>query len=108
MLKQERYTTAEYSEMFMFAMTRDNLGTASMIRDHETYFGKKVVVNRGRKVPHGTSGVVVWFGSKNYSGAPIIGICTRIGIKDDAGNVHFTALENVDICKDTEGGGNEN
>lgn len=54
--------------------------------------GKKVRVVRGRKVPRGTEGVVIWRGRSNYGGM-------RVGIKDAAGEVHWTAESNVEVAE---------
>jgi hypothetical protein len=58
--------------------------------------GKIVVVARGRKVPKGTTGVVIWYGpGKAYSGpAPM-----RVGVKDSTGEVHWTDAKNVDVIE---------
>lgn len=50
--------------------------------------GIRVRVVCGRKVPIGTEGIVVWMGAGQYG--------ERVGIKDDAGTVFWTALKNVD------------
>lgn len=50
--------------------------------------GARVRVVKGRKVPKGTEGVVIWEGVGEYG--------TRIGIKDDAGTVHWTAASNAE------------
>lgn len=49
-------------------------------------FGRARVV-RGRKVPIGFEGVVIWIGDGKYG--------MRVGIKNDAGEVAFMALGNV-------------
>jgi len=51
--------------------------------------GRTVAVHKGRKVPKGTTGVVVWEGSDAYRGE------ARIGIKDAQGQIHYTAAENA-------------
>ncbi len=51
--------------------------------------GDTVVVVKGRKVPKGTTGVVIWQGIGQYG--------TRVGVKDAAGVVHWTASSNVDV-----------
>lgn len=53
--------------------------------------GKRVRVVRGRKVARGTEGVVIWRGVSNYGGY-------RVGIKDAAGTVHWTAEGNVEVA----------
>lgn len=54
--------------------------------------GARVVVERGRKVPHGTEGVVMWEGDATFG---FHHVTHRIGIRTDAGDVVFTARENV-------------
>lgn len=51
--------------------------------------GKHVVVIRGRKVPIGTCGTLIWVGEGDWG--------PRVGIKDAAGNVHWTAASNVQV-----------
>lgn len=55
---------------------------------HRISKGDRVVVARGRKVPKGTEGVVIWEGVNSYG--------HRVGVKDDAGTVHWTARSNVE------------
>ncbi len=50
--------------------------------------GDRVVVYKGRKVPKGTEGVIIWEGSGSYG--------PRVGVKDDAGTVHWTARSNCE------------
>ena len=50
--------------------------------------GSTATVVRGVKVPRGTTGVVIWTGETKYG--------WRVGIKDAAGTVHFTAMGNVE------------
>lgn len=53
--------------------------------------GAVVEVVRGRKVPKGTKGVVIWIGDGRFG--------TRVGVKDDAETVHWTALSNVAVSE---------
>lgn len=48
--------------------------------------GDRVVVFKGRKVKKGTEGVVIWEGYGQYG--------ARLGLKDDAEVVHWTARSN--------------
>lgn len=62
---------------------------------------KKVKVVKGRKVPIGTEGVVFWMGS--YCNSPYRdpwGIYTtyRCGIRDEAGDIHWTAVDNIELA----------
>ena len=52
--------------------------------------GDRAVVVKGRKVPKGTVGVIIWEGSNQYG--------PRIGLKDDDGKVHWTATSNVEVA----------
>jgi hypothetical protein len=52
--------------------------------------GATVVVARGRKVPKGTTGTVIWMGEDNWGKG-------RLGLKDAEGTVHWTASANVDV-----------
>lgn len=50
--------------------------------------GAFVRVTKGRKVPIGTEGIVIWSGPSMYG--------QRIGIKDRTGLVHWTAASNAE------------
>jgi len=56
--------------------------------------GVQVVVVKGRKVAHGTTGVVIWLGGSAYNND------VRLGIKDADGTVHWTAKSNVVVDAD--------
>lgn len=60
--------------------------------DRQITKGTRVRVVRGRKVPKGTEGVIIWLGSGTYMGKTV----GRCGVKDAAGKVHWTATANVD------------
>jgi hypothetical protein len=51
--------------------------------------GKFVRVVRGRKVPKGTEGYLFWMGTGTWG--------ERVGLKDKAGTVHWTAASNVEV-----------
>lgn len=55
--------------------------------------GDTVKVVRGRKVPLGTQGTVIWMGEQSYNGSYPK---KRIGLKDAEGTAHWTALSNVE------------
>jgi hypothetical protein len=61
----------------------------------EIIVGQIVKVYRGRKVPQGTIGTVFWIADEEDAFG-----CYKIGIKDEAGNKHFTAINNVDYYFD--------
>lgn len=95
-------TTEELSTLEFELTKRDNPVAARFIRSFKKFYGKNVVVNRGRKVPRGTVGNVFWMGQTDYSKyGDKWGISTsiRVGIKDESENVYWTALNNVDLCE---------
>ena len=55
--------------------------------------GKVVSVNRDRKVPKGTVGIVFWTGNNGYG--------ESVGIMATDGAKHFTAMSNVDVITAT-------
>lgn len=56
--------------------------------------GRTVEVVRGRNVPIGTTGFVIWFGEGKWG--------ERVGIKDAAGEVFWTAATNVRVIQPEE------
>ena len=57
---------------------------------HRVAKGRTVEVFKGRKVAVGTIGVCIWHGQGNYG--------WRVGVKDAAGTVHWTAESNVRVA----------
>lgn len=51
--------------------------------------GRLVRVVKGRKVPVGTEGTVIWYGEGRYG--------VRVGLKDADEKVHWTAASNVEV-----------
>jgi hypothetical protein len=72
--------------------------------------GKLVTVVKGRKVPKGTTGVVIWVGEGRYFGptprykssAWSAKGALRVGVKDAEGTVHWTAASNVEVVNPAE------
>jgi hypothetical protein len=71
--------------------------------------GKTLKVVRGRKVPIGTEGICIWTGSTHFGGiitrrGQRLGgrSSERVGIKDAAGEVHWTAAANVEVVAGKE------
>jgi len=64
------------------------------------YKGKTVTFVKGRKVPKGTTGEVIWYGAGKkygyYGATPM-----RVGVKDAAGTVHWSAASNVKVVDAT-------
>lgn len=62
------------------------------------YKGKRVVVTGGRKVPHGTTGVVFWSDDYNFDRYQRwYNTVTKIGFKDSEDNVFWTYTYNVEF-----------
>lgn len=57
--------------------------------------GATVEVVKGRKVPVGFTGTVIWIGEDGYGK-------TRVGIKNEAGEVQFTAADNTKVIIDAD------
>lgn len=57
--------------------------------------GAQVVVVKGRKVPVGFTGTVIWIGEDGYGK-------TRVGIKSETGEVQFTAADNAKVIVDAD------
>ncbi len=66
--------------------TEEKRAELEVLRVHR---GMDVVVVRGRKVPKGTQGQVIWVGNKGWG--------PRVGVRDDKGSVHWTAESNVRV-----------
>ena len=94
-LNKERYTNEQYHKMKMSAAMFDNLEAMVEIDDHQKLFHKDVKVIKGRKIPIGTQGKVVWLERKCYS---YMIYSTRIGIKTDNGVV-YTDANNVEVME---------
>ena len=91
-------TEEQIEEITLALAAKGNMTAAGRIREVREWYGKRVRVFKGRKVPKGTEGEVFWIGWHCHSpyGDPWgIYTTTRIGLKDDDGNVFWTALANV-------------
>lgn len=96
-----RKTDAELDELYWYFARRENWKVCRAIHDVQKYYHKRVRVVKGRKVPLGTTGECFWMGQYDNSkyGDPWgIYTTTRIGIRDDDGGVHWTALSNVELA----------
>ena len=69
-------------------------------------YGQSVKVVRGRKIPIGTVGECFWMGYKPYGyirgGSDEVSKALRIGIRDAAGEVYWTTLNNVEVIAEFE------
>lgn len=59
--------------------------------------GRQAEVFKGRKVPIGTTGEIIWVGDDRYRRGAY-----RVGLKDAAGEVHWTAMDNVRVTDAAE------
>ena len=93
-MEQRRYSDKEYHDMFLYEAAKDNYAMMHLIQMHEELFDREVEVVKGRKVPIGTKGRVVWMGTRNY-GYNWVNMEVRVGILDADGNRYFTNADNV-------------
>lgn len=94
-LKQQRYSAEEYTDLYMYAVNHDNTQAAIEIEQHRRFFGQNVEVIKGRKVPIGTNGEVIYLSRKHYGQSQWFGYETYIGIIDDNGTIHYTNINNI-------------
>jgi hypothetical protein len=78
-------------------MARLNRLDREIMAECKVVRGVVVKVVRGRNVPKGTTGEVIWTGADKFRRG-----ATRIGVKDEAGTVHWTAGSNVDIVQNAQ------
>jgi len=93
----------ELIELKYTMIGRGNFQVATEIRDFLNVYGKTVRVFKGRKVPIGTVGEVFWVKRYNYGKYPDpwgFYSTTKVGIKDSAGEVYFTAIGNVEVIEE--------
>lgn len=70
---------------------REAAEKAARERGEHVKRGDRIKVVKGRKVPCGIEAEVFWVGSCKFSGK------SRLGIKDNAGETHWTAASNVEV-----------
>lgn len=94
-------TPDELNELWNYMASAGNMVGCRAIGIVQKFYGKKVTVIKGRKVPHGTTGTCFWLGCTDHSkyGDPW-GIYTsfRCGIKEDDGTVYWTAVDNIELA----------
>lgn len=64
---------------------------AEKIASGQILKGATVAVVKGRKIPVGTTGVVIWVGEDSWGKA-------RVGFKDESGETFWTAASNVEVA----------
>lgn len=95
MLKQQRYSDEEYTDLYMYAVSHDNTQAAIEIEQHRRFFGQHVEVIKGRKVPIGTKGEIVYLARKHYGQNQWFGYETYVGIVDENDTIHYTNINNI-------------
>lgn len=96
-------TTEELQKLEFELIRRGSVNAATEVSDFRRVYSKRVKVVKGRKVPKGTEGVVFWvkrYDNSKHGDPWGIYSVTKVGIKDDDGNVHFTAIGNVQIIEE--------
>lgn len=101
-MKELSKQSPEALEKLEFSLVaKGNMNAAARVKEVRTFYHKRVKVVKGRKIPKGITGECFWMGAKCYSryGDPWgIYTCVRIGIRDDEGNIWWTALDNVELA----------
>lgn len=97
-----RKTPEELTILANYMRAQGNGKAALGIEYVRKFANKRVRVAKGRKVPKGTEGICFWMGS--YCNTPHgdpWGIYTsfRCGIRDDDGNVYWTAIDNIELTR---------
>lgn len=100
MKELSKYSEEDLNKLHFEMACRGNMRVCNAISEVQKYYHKTVKVVKGRKVPIGVVGECFWMGNSCYGkyGDPWgIYSYTRIGIKDDAGNIYWTSLDNVEL-----------
>lgn len=90
----------ELDELEFALAMRENHRAVSLIAQFRKLYDKTVKVVKGRKVPKGTTGKCFWIGVTSYAKyADPWGLydSVRVGIKDEDGEVYWTAADNVEV-----------
>lgn len=82
------------------AVVRGNLSACAEISDFKKFYGKRVKVVKGKKLPLGTEGKIFWlkrYGYGKYGDPWGTYSYTKVGIEKDDGERVFTYLDNIEI-----------
>ena len=82
-----------------YCRAQENLQEVVEVADYRKYYGQRVEVIKGRKVPVGTAGKVFFVKRVNYGRDQWTGWATRIGLETDAGQTYFTSASNLRIAE---------
>lgn len=69
------------------------------VKDFRKFYGQRVRVVAGRKVPKGTTGTVFYLKRQHYGSNQWLGWSTRVGIITDDGIRHYTDAENIQLAE---------
>lgn len=98
-----KMTMKDLDSLYFALIARGSDNAATEVRDFMRVYGKTVKVVKGRKVPKGTTGTVFWvkrYDNSKYGDPWGIYSVTKVGIRDENGDAHFTAIDNVEIVSD--------
>ena len=99
----KKMSAAELENVHFQFVARGNFAAAREVGYYKTHYNRRVRVVKGRKVPKGTTGTVFHISTfcRSKYGDPW-GIYTTysVGIKDDAGAVYWTNVDNVEVIDD--------
>lgn len=98
----KKYSEKALDELQYALARREDWKAYDAINSFRKYYNKHVVVVKGRKVPHGTTGVCFWMGTYDNSkyGDPWgFYTTTRVGIRDADENVYWTSVKNIELVK---------
>ncbi len=104
MMDLVKYSPEGLERVKYFMMCKGNFRAVRNICEFEETFGFMVKVVRGRKVKHGTTGRCFWMGTRSYAKYPDpwgLKTDTRIGIRDESGNVYWTSIDNIEVIPGT-------
>ena len=93
--------TKAKARQVVYRWTLAEIAAAAANAAEEATKGKTVRVVKGRKVPVGTEGTVVWRDTDNYKSSQWK-THYRVGVKDADGKVHFTSEDNVKVVDPQE------
>ena len=96
-MKLNKMSESELNRYREYCIQAGNTAALAEINEHLHYYGKRVSVVKGRKIPHGTEGTVFYVERIHYGYQWWKGWSTRIGFKDDNDNAFFTDSKNLEV-----------
>lgn len=99
-MKLHRMTESEMEQYREYCIQAGNTAALTEINEHQKFYEKEVKVVKGRKILHGTTGVVFYVERIHYGYQWWKGWSTRIGFKDENGNTYFTDSNNLEVIEE--------